>query len=377
MHRLGHEVKPLPPFFSKVKFRARTWRDSTWGSRAAEGRLVAPSTDISKGYIIRVDDPGVNRLYASTLFYKGYQELLPDPEIEAESGEAEQIFKTAAEVGRPAPEGSSEVLHATGAAGAGSAGVARVSTGAAGQCSTSVAATSAGARGSGSSGASVAPSGAANLGSQGAAIASSGSAHPGPQGAAIASSGSAHPGPQGAANAFSGSAHLGPQGATVASSGSAHPGSQGATATVSREVGVGLELDDIFPSLREDSAVGLRACQAVGTGSENAGDVNKHWRVPDMKATSVHDPKVHHILQSWVQQCSGNRSRMSSGYQRAIGAFRHGGIVGVSSGIDQCTEVSKLLIGLLEAASPGAVYNAISVSSDCCQAPQSQIGWSR
>ena len=42
---------------------------------------------------------------------------------------------------------------------------------------------------------------------------------------------------------------------------------------------------------------------------------------------------------------------------------------GVSSGIDQCTEVSKLLVGLLEAASPGAVCNTISVSSDCCQAP--------
>ena len=41
----------------------------------------------------------------------------------------------------------------------------------------------------------------------------------------------------------------------------------------------------------------------------------------------------------------------------------------ISSGIDKCTDVSKLLVGLLETASPGAVYNAISVSSNCCQAP--------
>ena len=61
LEKLGHDVKPLAPFFSKVRFRARTWRDTLWGSRAAEGRLVAPCTDVSKGYIIRVKDRDVFR----------------------------------------------------------------------------------------------------------------------------------------------------------------------------------------------------------------------------------------------------------------------------------------------------------------------------
>ena len=83
---LGHEVKPLAPFYALVKFRARTWR----GSRAAEGRLVAPCTDITKGYVVRVKDGSVYRLYATTLVYHEYHSPEESPEIQ---GPSEPVHK--------------------------------------------------------------------------------------------------------------------------------------------------------------------------------------------------------------------------------------------------------------------------------------------
>ena len=102
---LGHEVKPLAPFYSLVKFRARTWREPTWGSRATEGRLVAPCTDISKGYIIRVKDGSVFRVYATTLVYNGWHPPEPSPEL---NGSEEPVHKhepTDFHKGRPPPKG--------------------------------------------------------------------------------------------------------------------------------------------------------------------------------------------------------------------------------------------------------------------------------
>ena len=107
--RLGHEVKELVPFHTLVRFRARTWRDSTWGSRSAEGRVVAPSTDVSKGYIVRVMDGETPRLYATTLMYQGFRPVIPDHEIDVKDQEAPQVFPTNVEMGRPVPKGYDEI----------------------------------------------------------------------------------------------------------------------------------------------------------------------------------------------------------------------------------------------------------------------------
>ena len=111
LHRLGMDVQPLVPFYSLVRFRARTWRDEQWGSRTSEGRLVAPCTDISKGYVVRVQDAGTHRLYATTLIYRNF---VPEPELpqgEASEEPVLQLFTTGAVVGRPEPPGADEVLR--------------------------------------------------------------------------------------------------------------------------------------------------------------------------------------------------------------------------------------------------------------------------
>ena len=107
--KVGHDSKPLVPFYAVVKFRSRTWRDTKWGSKATQGRLVAPSTDISKGYIVRVDDNGVNRLYATTLVYRDFQEEPEPPTIEGPDEPAPVVLPSGAVVGRPAPEGAAEI----------------------------------------------------------------------------------------------------------------------------------------------------------------------------------------------------------------------------------------------------------------------------
>ena len=107
--RLGHEVKELVPFHTLVRFRARTWRDSTWGTRSAEGRVVAPSTDVSKGYIVRVMDGETPRLYATTLLYQSFRPVIPDHEINVKDQEAPQVFPTNVEMGRPVPKGYDEI----------------------------------------------------------------------------------------------------------------------------------------------------------------------------------------------------------------------------------------------------------------------------
>ena len=66
---LGQDVKPLIPFNTLVRFRSRTWRDTTWRSRATEGRLMTPCADVSRGYVIRVLDKDTIRYYTTTLVY--------------------------------------------------------------------------------------------------------------------------------------------------------------------------------------------------------------------------------------------------------------------------------------------------------------------
>ena len=106
---LGQEVKQLAPFFSKVKFRARTWRETLWASRAAEGHLVAPCTDVSKGYVIRVKDGEVHRLYATTLVYSGFRAPIESPELEATPEPVHKYEPTDFPKCRPPPKRFDEV----------------------------------------------------------------------------------------------------------------------------------------------------------------------------------------------------------------------------------------------------------------------------
>ena len=92
-----------------VRFRSRSWRDSAWGSRASEGRLVAPSHDISRGYIIRVLDKGVVRFYATTLIYRDFHDPEPPPELDAEDVVAPELREPCTEVGWPPLIGSGEI----------------------------------------------------------------------------------------------------------------------------------------------------------------------------------------------------------------------------------------------------------------------------
>ena len=111
LHKLGQPTQPLVPFYSLVRFRSRSWRDATWGTRAAEGRLVAPCHDISKGYIVRVLDKDGVRFYATTLTYKEFYEPTPDPEVQAEDTVATELHVPRHEVGWPPPPGAGEIEH--------------------------------------------------------------------------------------------------------------------------------------------------------------------------------------------------------------------------------------------------------------------------
>ena len=106
---LGHDVKPLAPFYALVKFRARTWREPVWGSRAAEGRLMAPCTDISKGYVVRVQDGTVHRLYATTLVYHGFSPPEPSPELAGSEDPVHRRDSTDHPTGRPPPKGYDDI----------------------------------------------------------------------------------------------------------------------------------------------------------------------------------------------------------------------------------------------------------------------------
>ena len=102
-------AKPMVPFSSFVRFRARGWRDSTWGPKSVEGRLVAPCSDISKGYIVRVMDGDTPRLYATTLVYQDFLPAVESPAGEASGAPADAVFPTRVEMGKPIPSGSEEV----------------------------------------------------------------------------------------------------------------------------------------------------------------------------------------------------------------------------------------------------------------------------
>ena len=358
LHTLGHEVKPLPPFFSPVKFRARTWRDDAWGSRAAEGRLVAPSTDISKGYIIRVDDAGIYRLYASTLVYRGYLEPPSLPPIEGEGGAADPVFRTAAEVGRPVPEGSAEIM--------GQEGVLEPLEGP-GLMAWA---------GSPSRESSTIPGAKAH--SSGAVPGSPSRVHEA-TGSCGADAVNLSEGAVSSAGEVGGSAARDPQASGVGAKakGSGPPRSLSGPSTGIREVDrdissrerTGPDLHDIFPSLREDSGVNMRACQSTIPSGQASGRVADNLWEEGIELASLKDPRLHGLLQEWVRHLPGSRATVSSGHQRAIGAFRHGGIAGISSGLDQEYRIAQILCALIRAACPKAVFNAISISCNCRQAP--------
>ena len=109
LSRLGHDTKPMVPFYSLVRFRARGWRDSTWGPKSVEGRLVAPCSDISKGYIARVMDGDAPRLYATTLVYQDFLPAVDSPAGESSGTPADAVFPTRVEMGRPIPTGTEAV----------------------------------------------------------------------------------------------------------------------------------------------------------------------------------------------------------------------------------------------------------------------------
>ena len=111
LQRLGHEAKPLIPFYSKTRFRSRTWTETVWGTRSTEGHVVAPSTDVSQGYIVRVVDGENVRFYATTLVYQDFRV----PEVSNEGVEAAadhvapEVRPKRGEPGWPPPVGSGEI----------------------------------------------------------------------------------------------------------------------------------------------------------------------------------------------------------------------------------------------------------------------------
>ena len=107
--RLGHVVHPVAPFNSLVRFRSRSWRNTAWGTRATEGRLMAPCHDISRGYVIRVLDKDVVRYYATTLIYRDFQVPESPPDLEATDGLASELRAPRTEVGWPPPVGAGDV----------------------------------------------------------------------------------------------------------------------------------------------------------------------------------------------------------------------------------------------------------------------------
>ena len=108
---LGQDVKPLIPFDTLVRFRSRTWRDTTWGSRATEGRFMTPCADVSRGYVIRVLDKDTIRYYATTLVYQDFQEPVHGPEAAGADTVASELHPSRFEVGWPPPPGAGDIQH--------------------------------------------------------------------------------------------------------------------------------------------------------------------------------------------------------------------------------------------------------------------------
>ena len=111
LQTLGHEVKPLIPFYTKTRFRSRTWTEEVWGTRSTEGHVVAPSTDVSQGYIVRVVDEGSVRFYATTLVYQDFRvpEASPDVVVDESDEVAPEVRPKRGEPGWPPPVGAGEV----------------------------------------------------------------------------------------------------------------------------------------------------------------------------------------------------------------------------------------------------------------------------
>ena len=101
--KLGHPTQPVAPFYSLVKFRSRSWRNTAWGTRVTEGRLMTPCHDISKGYVIRVVDKEIVRFYATTLIYKDFQAPEPPPDLTASETLAHELHTPRSDVGWPPP----------------------------------------------------------------------------------------------------------------------------------------------------------------------------------------------------------------------------------------------------------------------------------
>ena len=90
--KLGHPTQPVAPFYSLVKFRSRSWRNTAW--------VLGP---LSKGYVIRVVDKEIVRFYATTLIYKDFQAPEPPPDLTASETLAHELHTPRSDVGWPPP----------------------------------------------------------------------------------------------------------------------------------------------------------------------------------------------------------------------------------------------------------------------------------
>ena len=82
LKRIGQPVSPMKPFYAKAMIRARTWADTKWSSRALEGRIVSPSPEVSRGWILRAENKGQIFFYASTLIYTSLRDPEEPPQLE-------------------------------------------------------------------------------------------------------------------------------------------------------------------------------------------------------------------------------------------------------------------------------------------------------
>ena len=79
LQALGLKTHAMVPFWALVTIRARTWSDKKWSTRAVQGRVAAPSVDVERGWLVRIEDQGVVRFYVSTLLYLDAKRAMGPP----------------------------------------------------------------------------------------------------------------------------------------------------------------------------------------------------------------------------------------------------------------------------------------------------------
>ena len=99
MAMLAYPVKPMVPFWARVTIRARTWNDKKWSTRAVNGHVATPSSEVEGGWVIRVQAPEGIRFYVSTLLYLNAQPPLQPPDL------------TRPDFTRPALDGSADTTY--------------------------------------------------------------------------------------------------------------------------------------------------------------------------------------------------------------------------------------------------------------------------